>query len=190
MIVTFITGILSILMGLLAEIMARTYYAANRREPFSIREDGGFQLYARVQVETAQPRRIVLALDYFHITNLAETYDHTGRQAGEISLSPSMQEFAEQAARLPTEEVIVNMGPSHPAMHGTVRIVLRIDGELIKDADVQIGYLHRGFEKECEAGTWYQVIPYTDRLNYASSLLANVGYCMAVEKLLPWSLRS
>ena len=116
--------------------------------------------------------------------NLAETYDPSGRQAGEAPLSPSMQAFAEEAARLPTEEVIVNMGPSHPAMHGTVRVVLRIDGELIKDADVQIGYLHRGFEKECESATWSQVFPYVDRLNYVSPMLNNVGFAMAVEKLL------
>lgn len=115
---------------------------------------------------------------------LAETYDPTGRQAGELMLSPSMQQFAEEAAKLPTEEVIVNMGPSHPAMHGTVRIVLRIDGELIKDADVQIGYLHRGFEKECESSTYSQIFPYVDRLNYVSPMLNNVGFAMAVEKLL------
>jgi len=117
-------------------------------------------------------------------TNLAETYDLSGRQAGEMSLSPSMQRFAEEAARLPTDEVIVNMGPSHPAMHGTVRVVLRIDGERIKDADVQVGYLHRGFEKECEGATWSQIFPYVDRLNYVSPMLNNVGFAMAVEKLL------
>ncbi|RMG94302.1 MAG: NADH-quinone oxidoreductase subunit D [Deltaproteobacteria bacterium] len=76
------------------------------------------------------------------------------------------------------------MGPSHPAMHGTVRIVARLDGELIKDADVQVGYLHRGFEKECEAATYTQIFPYVDRLNYVSAMLNNVGYAMAVEKLL------
>jgi NADH-quinone oxidoreductase subunit D len=116
--------------------------------------------------------------------NLAQTFDASGRQAGELRLSPSMQAFADEAERLPTEEVIVNMGPSHPAMHGTVRIVLRIDGELIKDADVQVGYLHRGFEKECEGSTWSQIFPYVDRLNYVSPMLNNVGFAMAVEKLL------
>jgi NADH-quinone oxidoreductase subunit D len=116
--------------------------------------------------------------------NLAETFDADGRQAGEIRLSPSMEEFAEQAKRLPTEEMIINMGPSHPAMHGTVRVVLRIDGELIKDADVQVGYLHRGFEKECESSTYSQIFPYVDRLNYVSPMLNNVGFAMAVEKLL------
>lgn len=85
---------------------------------------------------------------------------------------------------LPTEPMVINMGPSHPATHGTVRIVLTIDGETVKDADVQVGYLHRCFEKECEAATWTQVFPYTDRLNYVSPLLNNVGYAMAVEKLI------
>jgi NADH-quinone oxidoreductase subunit D len=117
--------------------------------------------------------------------NLAETIEPvTGRQAGELPLSPSMQQFAEDAARLPTEEMIVNMGPSHPAMHGTVRVVLRIDGELIKDCDVQVGYLHRGFEKECEGSTYTQIFPYVDRLNYVSPMLNNTGFAMAVEKLL------
>ena len=114
----------------------------------------------------------------------AETIDASGRQLGELPLSPSLQQFADEAARLPTEELIVNMGPSHPAMHGTVRIVLRIDGETIKDADVQVGYLHRGFEKECESSTYTQIFPYVDRLNYVSPMLNNVGFAMAVEKLL------
>ena len=77
-----------------------------------------------------------------------------------------------------------NMGPSHPAMHGTVRIVLEVEGEKIKSADIQIGYLHRCFEKEAENATWTQIFPYTDRLNYVSPMLNNVGYAMAVEKLL------
>src|SRR5579862_4438893 len=77
----------------------------------------------------------------------------------------------------------VQIGPSHPATHGTVRIVADLDGETIINSDVQVGFLHRGFEKECESGFYYQAIPYTDRLNYSSAILCNVGYCMAVEKL-------
>ncbi len=76
------------------------------------------------------------------------------------------------------------MGPSHPAMHGTVRMVLEVEGERISSADIQIGYLHRCFEKESESATWTQVFPYTDRLNYISPMLNNVGYAMAVEKLM------
>ena len=85
---------------------------------------------------------------------------------------------------LHVERQILNMGPSHPATHGTVKFLVELDGENIAAIDIQVGYLHRGFEKECEAGTWYQAIPYTDRLNYNSAVLANVGFCMAVEKLL------
>jgi len=84
---------------------------------------------------------------------------------------------------LHSENQILNMGPSHPATHGTVKFLIELDGETIVDLD-QVGYLHRGFEKECESGTWYQAIPYTDRLNYNSAILANIGYCLAVEKLL------
>jgi NADH-quinone oxidoreductase subunit D len=87
-----------------------------------------------------------------------------------------------------TERQILNMGPSHPATHGTVKFLVEFDGETIVGMDVAVGYLHRGFEKECESGTYYQAIPYTDRLNYASAILANLGYCMAVEKLLELEL--
>ncbi len=85
---------------------------------------------------------------------------------------------------LDSELLRVQIGPSHPATHGTVRIVMDLDGETIVNADVQVGFLHRGFEKECESGYYYQAIPYTDRLNYSSAILCNVGYCLAVEKLL------
>jgi NADH-quinone oxidoreductase subunit D len=91
---------------------------------------------------------------------------------------------AEGTGDLHTDRQVINMGPSHPATHGTVKILLEVDGEEITDMEVMVGYLHRGFEKECESGTWYQAIPYTDRLNYNSAILANLGYCMAVEKLL------
>ena len=82
------------------------------------------------------------------------------------------------------ERVTLNLGPSHPATHGTLRIVVTLDGETIIGADQEIGYLHRCFEKSCETHTYQQAIPYTDRLNYMSAIINNVGYCMAVEKLL------
>src|SRR5256714_5031186 len=85
---------------------------------------------------------------------------------------------------LPSETMPLNMGPSHPAMHGTVRMVLEVEGEKITSADVQVGYLHRCFEKESEYATYTQVFPYTDRLNYVSPMLNNVGYALAVEKAL------
>ena len=90
----------------------------------------------------------------------------------------------DQGGDLHTDHQILNMGPSHPATHGTVKFVIELDGEQVVDLDIHVGYLHRGFEKECESGSWYQCIPYTDRLNYNSAILANLGFCMAVEKLL------
>jgi NADH-quinone oxidoreductase subunit D len=83
-----------------------------------------------------------------------------------------------------TENLLVNIGPSHPAMHGVIRIFAELDGETMVKADVEIGYLHRGFEKHCEAGPYNNAIPYTDRLNYVSPLINNFGYASAVEKLL------
>jgi NADH-quinone oxidoreductase subunit D len=92
-------------------------------------------------------------------------------------------EEEEGALELPSEPMRLNMGPSHPAMHGTVRMVLDLDGETIRNLDVQPGYLHRGFEKSCERATWNQVFPYADRLNYVSPMLNNTGFALAVEKL-------
>ena len=77
----------------------------------------------------------------------------------------------------------IQMGPSHPASHGTVKFNLKLDGETIVEIDVEVGYLHRGFEKQCEQYTWNHCFPYADRLNYASPLLNNVGFALAVEKL-------
>ena len=92
-------------------------------------------------------------------------------------------EPAEDSLDLPFEPMELKMGPSHPATHGTVRILLALDGERIVKSEVEVGYLHRGFEKECESGLWYQAFPYTDRLNYVSPIINNVGYALACEKL-------
>jgi len=83
-----------------------------------------------------------------------------------------------------SQDIKLGMGPAHPAMHGIIRIVADLDGETIRKADVEIGYLHRAFEKDCEVGGWNNAIPYTDRLNYVSPLINNFAYASAVEKLL------
>lgn len=83
-----------------------------------------------------------------------------------------------------TRSMLLNVGPSHPAMHGVIRMVLELDGEEIKNMDVEMGYLHRAFEKMCETVMYAQCFPYTDRLNYVSPLINNVGFAMTVEKLL------
>jgi len=95
-----------------------------------------------------------------------------------------VQDLSDNEQELPPELMTVNMGPSHPAMHGTVRIVLTVDGERVVRGDVQPGYLHRCFEKESEHATYTQVFPYTDRLNYVSPMINNVGWAMVGEKLL------
>jgi len=85
---------------------------------------------------------------------------------------------------LTEDSVIVNIGPSHPATHGTIQIVAELSGEKVLRTDVHCGYLHRGFEKECESHTWHNLIPYVDRLNYCSALINDFAYCEAVEKLM------
>ncbi len=85
---------------------------------------------------------------------------------------------------LKTEEMILNMGPQHPSTHGVLRLELELDGELINKVKPHIGYLHRCFEKHTEAMTYPQVIPYTDRMDYLASMGNELGYVIAVEKLL------
>jgi NADH-quinone oxidoreductase subunit C/D len=82
------------------------------------------------------------------------------------------------------ETQVINIGPSHPATHGTLRVVARLDGEVITRAECEIGYLHRCFEKMSESHGWSEVIPYTDRLNYCSSMINGVGYALGVEQML------
>ena len=82
------------------------------------------------------------------------------------------------------DTVVVSIGPSHPATHGTIQIFAEMDGERILRADVHCGYLHRGFEKECESHTWHNCIPYMDRLNYCSPLINDFAYCDTVERLM------
>ena len=84
---------------------------------------------------------------------------------------------------LHTDHMVLNMGPSHPATHGTVKFLLTLDGETVVHMDIEIGYLHRGFEKMCESVTYSNVFPYTDRLNYCSAIMNNIGFALAVEKL-------
>jgi NADH-quinone oxidoreductase subunit C/D len=104
--------------------------------------------------------------------------------------------FSEEDLRMPSwamqtdvraghfETQTISIGPSHPATHGIVHLVARLDGEKISRAETQIGYMHRCFEKMSETHTWNQVIPYCDRLNYVSSMINGVGYVRTVEKML------
>jgi NADH-quinone oxidoreductase subunit D len=103
-----------------------------------------------------------------------EIPDSAARNAAVIEELPEFQD----------ERMVLNMGPSHPATHGVLRIVLELDGEVITKADPDVGYLHRGDEKIAENMTYTQFIPYTDRLDYLAPLANNVAYALAVEKLL------
>ena len=92
-----------------------------------------------------------------------------------------------QAAAAPifdTDELVINMGPQHPSTHGVLRVVLRLDGERVVDADVVIGYIHRGIEKLSENRDWTQIILLTDRMDYVAAATNNLGYCETVEKLM------
>lgn len=84
--------------------------------------------------------------------------------------------------------MIVNLGPSHPASHGTIRTLAALDGEKIVAAASEIGYLHRGFEKSCENHNYNQIIPYTDRLNYCSALMNNIAFAKTVEEMMDITL--
>ena len=91
---------------------------------------------------------------------------------------------AETLSDVTGDRMVLNMGPSHPATHGVLRILLELDGEVITKAEPDVGYLHRGDEKIAENMTYTQFIPYTDRLDYLAPLANNVAYALAVEKLM------
>ena len=133
--------------------------------------------------------RRILTHENFQGHALRKDYDPAQRwllnDAGIATLRPKIApEFQQEEEESDFERVTLNLGPSHPAMHGTLRVVVTLDGETIVGSEQEIGYLHRCFEKMSETHTYQQVIPYTDRLNYCSAVINNVGYCMTVEKML------
>ena len=91
---------------------------------------------------------------------------------------------ATSSSAFDTDELVLNMGPQHPSTHGVLRVVLRLDGERVVDADVVIGYIHRGIEKLSENRDWTQIILLTDRMDYVAAATNNLGYCETVEKLM------
>lgn len=100
----------------------------------------------------------------------------------EIDTTQAAQTESTPAAR--TEELFVNMGPQHPSTHGVLRVLARLDGETVKEAKADIGYLHRCFEKIAEKRPLYQVIPYTDRTDYLAAISDELVFVMAIEQLL------
>ncbi|HEX7150437.1 MAG TPA: NADH dehydrogenase (quinone) subunit D [Thermoanaerobaculia bacterium] len=162
--------------------------------PTSIGVYAGYDWYEReifdmygIRFDGHPNLRRILTHEMFQGHPLRKDYDPAQRwlltEKGITALVPKIDpRFA--ADETDFERVTLNLGPSHPAMHGTLRCVVTLDGETIVGAEQEIGYLHRCFEKMSETHTYQQVIPYTDRLNYCSAVINNVGYCMTVEKLL------
>jgi NADH-quinone oxidoreductase subunit C/D len=133
--------------------------------------------------------RRILTHENFQGHPLRKDYDPAQRwlltDQGVATITPKIApQFIDTEEESDFERVTLNLGPSHPATHGTLRMVVTLDGETIVGSEQEIGYLHRCFEKMSETHTYQQVIPYTDRLNYCSAVINNVGYCMTVEKML------
>ena len=177
-------------------IRIKVHAAENESVPTSVNVYQGFNWYERevfdmygVRFDGHPNLRRILTHDNFQGHALRKDYDPAQRwllnDAGVAALRPKIApEFVQEEDESDFEHVTLNMGPSHPAMHGTLRVVVTLDGETIVGAEQEIGYLHRCFEKMSETHTYQQVIPYTDRLNYCSAVINNVGYCMTVEKML------
>lgn len=108
--------------------------------------------------------------------------------AARAAVAADLEGYQQTTEDLVGERLVLNMGPSHPATHGVLRLVLELDGEVIVKADPDIGYLHRGDEKIAENMQYNQFVPYTDRLDYLAPLANNVAYALAVEKLMGWEL--
>lgn len=98
------------------------------------------------------------------------------------------EDYQAEAEDILGEKMVLNMGPSHPATHGVLRLVLELDGEVVTKCDPDVGFLHRGDEKIAENMHYNQFVPYTDRLDYLAPLANNVAYACAVEKLMGWEL--
>jgi len=113
------------------------------------------------------------------------TFSKNGTTSPSLDLThKAMDEYVSKENGMKVKHMFLNMGPSHPAMHGVIKIILELDGEKVVSSDLGIGYLHRSFEKHSESIYYNGVFPYTDRLNYVSPLINNAGYAATVEKLL------
>src|SRR4051812_2399580 len=95
----------------------------------------------------------------------------------------SREHLADQPDNLRTDELLINMGPQHPSTHGVLRVIVTTDGEIVKAAHPEVGYLHRCFEKHSENVDWVGVAPYVDRLDYLASMNNAMGYAIAVERM-------
>ena len=175
-------------------IRLKVRVAEGESVPTSVNVFRGFNWYEReawdmygITFEGHPDMRRILTHEMFQGHALRKDYDPAQRwlltEKGVATLKPKIDPRFQKDDQ-DFEYVTLNLGPSHPAMHGTLRCAVTLDGETIIGVDQEIGYLHRCFEKMSETHTYQQVIPFTDRLNYCSAVINNVGYCMTVEKLL------
>ncbi|HEV7395683.1 MAG TPA: hypothetical protein VGN86_04160, partial [Pyrinomonadaceae bacterium] len=105
-------------------------------------------------------------------------------ESSAVPSSTAQSSAVQSVDRSMDQTMVLNMGPQHPSTHGVLRLVLEIDGETIVQMKPEIGYLHTGIEKTCEAKFYQQVVPLTDRIDYLCPMTNNLAYCLAVEKLL------
>ena len=155
----------------------------NYEEGYPLRKD--FPLRGRFT--RAEQTRRALARDLEDIYSVDElsVAEGTRSLAARLSQTPGVDaEAVGGAPELQTKNMILNIGPQHPATHGVLRIVCELDGETIVKCTPHIGYLHSGFEKLGEYRTWNQNIPLTDRMEYLAPMMYNIGYALAVEELL------
>ena len=119
---------------------------------------------------------------------MADTLQEFETPDASTNAAQALETYQQKTDDLVGEKLTLNMGPSHPATHGVLRLILELDGEVISKADPDVGYLHRGDEKIAENMQYNQFVPYTDRLDYLAPLANNVAYACAVEKLMGWEL--
>ena len=119
---------------------------------------------------------------------MADTLQEFETPDAATKAAQALESYQQKTDDLVGEKLTLNMGPSHPATHGVLRLILELDGEVISKADPDLGYLHRGDEKIAENMQYNQFVPYTDRLDYLAPLANNVAYACAVEKLMGWEL--
>ena len=164
--------------------LRRILMPENYEEGFPLRKD--FPLRGRFS-RAEQTRRALsrnMTEDLYSREELEMAGVLPGGELRDVPPDRRPEQVAGRVDHLEGERMLLNLGPQHPATHGVLRLVLELDGERIVRCIPHIGYLHTGFEKTCEYREWNQVVPYTDRMDYLSPMLYNIGYALAVESLL------